>query len=525
MKKDLIRVTGKRPDCYNRVIDVSAQKECFNFVMNTWSGIYRREFLIENNIWHHETPGASFQDNGFWFQTFLHARRAYFVDKAYYMNRRDREDSSVFDTKSVFAICEEYDWIEEKLRETGAYEEYGPLHAYFAFRNYKWTLDRILYEDKPAFYQRLREKFEGYWKSGVIDYRWFRMFNESLALSLWAILNRPEDYYRVFYQEQRLAMENIPSDRPVIIYGAGGVGKDCRDDFLKLGRKKQVAYFAVTRADGEEEPYHDVPVRGIEELTAWCEDATAILAVKPAFRNEMMANLLRLGFQDIRQWPDLDYVLRTDFAPASQQWQGELAKGYVFPYGKVKRGSRILLCGDTRIAESYHEQMEKTGYAEVVQWVGENSSEYAGILPIEPLDAVGAVSYDCVLVAYEDAPSARDAGWELLARGVPAERMVWMDRAPEYVMDRIERKEQLLRAEAEDCLGELQEKLRQEKHALYQLVQESGSSVIPRIVLRGTAGMEQAMADLDAFLEKVGACVSLQIAIGKELSGKDLETI
>ena len=54
---------------YNRVIDSSERDLYFRFFMNTWSGIYRRSFLLENNIRHHESPGASFQDNGFWMQT------------------------------------------------------------------------------------------------------------------------------------------------------------------------------------------------------------------------------------------------------------------------------------------------------------------------------------------------------------------------------------------------------------------------------------------------------------------------
>jgi hypothetical protein len=81
---------------YGRVINVSEELEVFRFIMNTWSGIYKKDFLLENNIWHNETPGASYQDNGFWFQTFLHGKRAFFLKKAFYMNRRDNPNSSVY---------------------------------------------------------------------------------------------------------------------------------------------------------------------------------------------------------------------------------------------------------------------------------------------------------------------------------------------------------------------------------------------------------------------------------------------
>ena len=79
--------------------------------MNTWSGIYKNDFLRKYNIRHHETPGASFQDNGFWIQTFCFASRAMILDKPYYMNRRDNPNSSVNSPEKVYCMNEEYKYI------------------------------------------------------------------------------------------------------------------------------------------------------------------------------------------------------------------------------------------------------------------------------------------------------------------------------------------------------------------------------------------------------------------------------
>ena len=83
------------PSAYNHVVDPAQEPQVFKYIMNTWSGIYKRSFLEEHHIRHNETPGASFQDNGFWFKTFCYAKRMYFVNKPYYMNRRDNPNSSV----------------------------------------------------------------------------------------------------------------------------------------------------------------------------------------------------------------------------------------------------------------------------------------------------------------------------------------------------------------------------------------------------------------------------------------------
>ena len=50
---------------YGQLLCPAEDPSCIRFTLNTWTGIYRREFLEEHGIRHNETPGASFQDNGF----------------------------------------------------------------------------------------------------------------------------------------------------------------------------------------------------------------------------------------------------------------------------------------------------------------------------------------------------------------------------------------------------------------------------------------------------------------------------
>ena len=100
---------------YGRVFDPSSEPDAIRFIMNTWSGIYRREFLNRYQIRHNETPGASFQDNGFFFQTFVRAKRAMILKRPYYMNRRDNPNSSVNNREKVYCMNIEYDHIREIL--------------------------------------------------------------------------------------------------------------------------------------------------------------------------------------------------------------------------------------------------------------------------------------------------------------------------------------------------------------------------------------------------------------------------
>ena len=60
---------------YYQVLSPRKNRYVFWAEMFNWAGIYRRDFLNQYQIRHQETPGASFQDNGFWFQVFAYAQR------------------------------------------------------------------------------------------------------------------------------------------------------------------------------------------------------------------------------------------------------------------------------------------------------------------------------------------------------------------------------------------------------------------------------------------------------------------
>ena len=96
---------------YNRTFCPEKEKEVFFFPINTWTGIYRRDFLEEHHIRHHETPGASFQDNGFWFQTFCHGKRVRFIRDRLYQYRVDNPNASMKSREKEQCITEEYRWI------------------------------------------------------------------------------------------------------------------------------------------------------------------------------------------------------------------------------------------------------------------------------------------------------------------------------------------------------------------------------------------------------------------------------
>ena len=185
---------SKNSEYYNRVFRPLEEKECFRFIMNTWSGIYKREFLEKYRIRHNETPGASFQDNGFWFQTFLLAERAMFIDRPYYMNRRDNPNSSVKSKDKVYCVNEEYKYIKNLILERypALWREVQSIHALKRLHNYDFTLSRIAPEFKRQYITDISREFRENEVLGELNKDFFTAGEWKL---LQYIKNNPEDYY------------------------------------------------------------------------------------------------------------------------------------------------------------------------------------------------------------------------------------------------------------------------------------------------------------------------------------------
>lgn len=151
----------KSKSCYGTVLCPAEDPHCIRFTMNTWSGIYRREFLEKHHIRHNETPGASFQDNGFFFQTFVHARRAMILNKPYYRNRRDNPNSSVASREKVYCMNVEFDYIRDLLmKEREIWERFQSMYWWLKYRNYWFTYNRIGDQYKEEYLNRMRQEFK-----------------------------------------------------------------------------------------------------------------------------------------------------------------------------------------------------------------------------------------------------------------------------------------------------------------------------------------------------------------------------
>ena len=182
----------KNQKLLNVILNPSEDPQLLNAVMNNVTGIFRREFLDANKIRFNESPGASFQDNGFWFQTFIYGSRAMFADKNYYMVRRDNPNSSVKSKKKIYCMRDEYKYIlsilekDQKIFDLFIYQWCKKL-----FSNCVGTLNRIDYRYREEFLITMSKDFNYFENKGWID---LCLFNPRERKMLLSIMHDPVSY-------------------------------------------------------------------------------------------------------------------------------------------------------------------------------------------------------------------------------------------------------------------------------------------------------------------------------------------
>lgn len=193
-EKRLTRINVGYDKYYNKVLNPSENGELFKLNMQTWTGIYKKSYLDQYFIRHNETPGASYQDNGFYFRTYCWATRIYLVNKPYYMYRFDNPNSSVHSKAKTYCIKDEFDLTMDYLKQFDNVPEKS-LHWFYwkKFKSYMFTLGRIAQELKKEFLQHFSEEFKEIRKQGGLEETLF-------AKPDWRVLNwiidEPDDYYQ-----------------------------------------------------------------------------------------------------------------------------------------------------------------------------------------------------------------------------------------------------------------------------------------------------------------------------------------
>lgn len=291
------------PNWYEKVINTRDTFLIFERNPSIWSNLYRRQFLLDHDIWFTETPGASFQDIAFRVKVFACAERAYFLPKAFYHYRRDNEQASVRGDGKLFCVREEYAEAERFLKKR---EDWETIYQYLIWKlragHYWWNaFGRWLsFSSSHRFVRYMAEAFSEAEKGGLLRRKFWQpsnwLWNEFQNM----IWDRRLFFYNHYAEQLRKDillngfLSQIPKERDIIIYGAGKVGQEVAVNLQK--RNIRVKCFAVSEREGNEPTVLGLSVHPIDELRGQKESATVLVAVKQADQPEIVDRLFDEGF-------------------------------------------------------------------------------------------------------------------------------------------------------------------------------------------------------------------------------------
>lgn len=205
IKSDYCEVNGKNKkilkfdetnELYHKVIKPSENIDVLKNHGTNWCGIYKNSFIKKFNIKHNETPGASYQDNGFWFLTNMYASKVMFISDVFYMYRTDNPNSSIQNKEKVFCIKTEYDYIRNILEKNSVLKEkFLFIFQYRKFLNYVFTFRRIDVKLKRKFLKIFKQEFEQAYQNKEIDKT---LFSKKDLIKFYIIIKCPVVYYYIY---------------------------------------------------------------------------------------------------------------------------------------------------------------------------------------------------------------------------------------------------------------------------------------------------------------------------------------
>lgn len=268
-----------------------------------WNAIYRRGFLARNNIRFNESPGASFQDFSFRYQTVYFADRIVAIDKICYHYRRNNTGASTYNPRTVEFNLRESEYLlgilrHRRISDEKLYTAVANEIAEFAFWPYiemlKWIAPA---ESTMASFERFRELIQLFVEKGYLNRR---ITNTDLWKSASLLLEGVEvycGYARVMARFQREDIEgylqHICQYNEIVIFGSGIRG-NAAYVFLMNSGIRSIKVFCDNDKKRQGGKMYDTYICSPEEAVKKYDEALFIVTASVT-GSEMADQLVKMG--------------------------------------------------------------------------------------------------------------------------------------------------------------------------------------------------------------------------------------
>ena len=180
-KKNKSKRSGLVSQCsQKKPFNALTKLKIFSCHASVWAGLYKKSFLIDNDIRFLETPGASFQDMSFNFKVLALAKKIKLIKTPLLYYRQDNSSSSVNNPAKVYCICDEYNELTDFLNKHCDIKIYlNTQKLVNQYRAYKWNLNRLDNKYKPEFLQKFSDTFKNFMEQNEIKKDFYKSIKKS----------------------------------------------------------------------------------------------------------------------------------------------------------------------------------------------------------------------------------------------------------------------------------------------------------------------------------------------------------
>ena len=284
----------QEPEKYGHVVTREkglAQNTATNGI---WTALYRKNFLLENEIRLNESPGASYQDTSFMFLTSFFAKTVYHLQLPLYHYRVDNTSSSVKNDNKVFDILGECAFLKEELRKRNVQESFAwSLYYTLKYNVFYWNYCRLSERSRAMFLEQYLKELKSDIASGTINRE---LCDQNLYDRTFLLLDAPEKFRELVAEANRhRPLEAIAEvlerleGQEVVVFGAGLLGGRVIDILQQNGNRllcvcDNAAALHGTNVGGYE-------VHPVEDTTKKFPNAHYLI-VSRNYSDEMKAQLL-----------------------------------------------------------------------------------------------------------------------------------------------------------------------------------------------------------------------------------------
>ena len=289
---------------YNKVIKPADYSCLYNFDSNLWKGLYKKQFLTEQNIMLNETSGAAYQDIGFLMQTISKANKAIYVPEPYYWYRVGREGSSSVNVNGLKYVYQEFKWLIESKQVDISENLYKRMAACYLYELEKLSRNDIGINDGDNFeaYNWLKSQLLDAIESGKLD-------SNFIAKDRWILLKLAlSDYslFKVYVCENNNDKENQVKEiirkatgKNIVVWGCGMHGKNIAE-LLSPYKNENIVY-----TDGNNSVWNTFIDRFSVVSPSECfkkyKDALYVIS-STKYSNEIYSELNDNGITNVYMW-------------------------------------------------------------------------------------------------------------------------------------------------------------------------------------------------------------------------------